>query len=98
MSLSSAICVLATLLCAILIVKYVTQYVEVENGNNWTSSTCVNGYMYKFIESLPDNMICLICQLAACNPHQRDCCGGLSHQPPDRISVSPPLAVLLVLI
>ena len=70
----------------------------------------VNGYMYKFIESLPDNMICLICQLADCNPHQRDCCGKIfckaclgcfatSHaSSPNRISVLPPLAVLLMLI
>ena len=37
----------------------------------------VNGYMYKFIDSLPEDMICLICQLAARNPHQRNCCGKI---------------------
>ena len=35
----------------------------------------VKGYTYKFIDMLPDDMICLICRLPACNPHQRDCCG-----------------------
>lgn len=37
----------------------------------------VNGYMHKFIDNLPDDMICLICQFPACNPHQRDCCGKI---------------------
>ena len=35
----------------------------------------LGGYDYEFIESPPDELICLICTFVARDPQQRVCCG-----------------------
>lgn len=73
-----------TLLCATLLLANLlcVSLMFLFTSSKWRMATTepqasVNGYMYKFIDNLPDDMICLICQFPACNPHQRDCCGKI---------------------
>ena len=37
----------------------------------------IGGYDHNFIESPPDEFVCLICHLVARNPQQLLCCGKL---------------------
>ena len=43
-------------------------------------TSSVGGYVCEFVETPPDDLMCLICTFAAKDPHQLTCCGKICCQ------------------